>query len=780
MAPVLQIRLALYNYEFLPNKISLFNYERRGFGNGSVRGIVRSNMAKVSAGGGWAAIGYTIQKSIRAWGGPISFWRHMASRNACRTCAVGMGGQQGGMRNEAGHFLEFCKKSVQATAADMQPPIPADFFDRHTIDDLARLSPRELENLGRLAYPVVRVSGETHYRRLSWDEAFDRINAALQRTEPTRSFFYSSGRSSNEAAFLLQWLARVYGTNNVNNCSYYCHQASGVGLGMSIGSGTATVTLDDLDHADFAMIIGANPASNHPRLITQLVKMRSRGGRVVILNPLRETGLDRFKVPSMPISLLFGSHVNDRYVQPRIGGDIAFLKAMLKALIEAGNIDLDFIAAHTSGFDVVCAQIAGESLDDLAQNSGVARDVIIDVANMYGSSKNAIFMWAMGVTHHEHGVDNVLAIANLALARAMVGRPHAGLMPIRGHSNVQGIGSVGFTPEMKSGFLKAMEDLYGLKPPREKGLDSISSIHAAHRGDIDFALLMGGNFFAASPGRQYSADAFARIRTLVHINTKLNQGHVCVTPTRDAGEVFILPTCVRDEELQSTTQESMFSFVRLSDGGMARPSEELKSEVEIITSIGARLLPNFQVMRNHDEIRTVMARTVPGYSKVGDIGKTGKEFHVEGRVQHEPSFLFPDGLARFYPVDTPVDILAPGELRLMTIRSEGQFNTVVYEEHDRYRNQPSRDVILLNEGDMKDLGFTDGDRVTVTSATGQILNVRVAAYDIARNCAAMYYPEANVLVGPGVDKKSGTPAFKNVRIRIRATASGLREEDAAG
>jgi anaerobic selenocysteine-containing dehydrogenase len=300
----------------------------------------------------------------------------------------------------------------------------------------------------------------------------------------------------------------------------------------------------------------------------------------------------------------------------------------------------------------------------------------------------------------------------------------------------------------------------------------MNSIHAAHRGEIDFALHMGGNFYAANPDTGYSAEAFSRITTLVHINTKLNMGHVNVTPACEGAEVFILPTCVRDEEVQSTTQESLFNFVRLSEGGMKRPSHELKSEVEIITSIGARLLPtdgpiDFRKMRNHDEIRAVMARTVPGYAKVGAIGKTGVEFHVEGRVRHEPSFPFPEGRARFQTIDTPNDALQPDELRLMTIRSEGQFNTVVYEEHDRYRNQSSRDVILMNEADVKARGLSDGDRVAVTSETGEIRNIRVASYDIASRCAAMYYPEANVLVRSQVDAKSGTPAFKHVRIRVR-------------
>lgn len=728
-------------------------------------------MSNVKSGGGIAAIWYTIKKSFEAEGGPMQFWQRMQSKNACKTCAYGMGGQGGGMRNEEGQWPEFCKKSVQAMAADMQPPIEHDFFEQHSVAELARRTPRELENMGRLSYPVVLRAGDTHYRPIGWDEALDGITAALHRTSPERTFFYSSGRSSNEAAFLLQWLARVYGTNNVNNCSFYCHQASGVGLGESIGTSTATVTLDDVEHADFAMLIGANPASNHPRLITALAELRARGGRVVVVNPMRETGLDRFNIPSRPLSLLFGSEINDLYVQPRIGGDIALLKGVLKVVMTLGALDEKFINEHTSGFDAVRADLERTSLADLAAASGVDVEQIEAIGKMYAGSRNAIFMWAMGITHHEHGVDNVLAITNLALARGMVGREHAGLMPIRGHSNVQGVGSVGFAPELKAGFLKAMENMYGLHLPTWKGLDSMGSIHAAHNGEIDVALLMGGNFYAANPDLAYAGEALARIGTVVHINTKLNQGHVCVTPAGKQGEVYILPTCVRDEELQGTTQESMFSFVRLSDGGMLRPSTALKSEVEIITSLGARLLPkdgpvDFRRLRNHDEIRKVMAAVVPGYEPVANMGRTREEFHVGGRVRHSPEFPLPGGLARFSAIATPVDTLAPDELRLMTIRSEGQFNTVVYEEQDRYRNQKERDVILMNAKDIREMGLKDGDRVTVRSTTGVMPGIRVAAYNIAAGCAAMYYPEANVLVGKGVDRRSGTPSYKNVRVIV--------------
>lgn len=728
-------------------------------------------MSNVKAGGGWAAIRYTVGQSFNAYGGPIAFWRRMFSRNTCKTCALGMGGQQGGMTNEKGTHLEFCKKSAQAMAHDMQPPIERTFFDRHPVAELAELSPRELENLGRIAYPVILKHGDTHYRAIEWDEALDRVAARLRQCDPRRAFFYSSGRSSNEAAFLLQWLARVYGTNNVNNCSYYCHQASGVGLGASIGTGTATVTLDDVEHADFVLLIGANPASNHPRLITQLVRIRARGGVVIVVNPLRETGLDRFNIPSHPGSLLFGSQVSDHYIMPRIGGDIPFLKAILKVAIDSDAVDRDYIARHTTGFEAVVERLAQESLADLAENAGVDIATIEKIASLYARARNAVFMWAMGITHHEHGVDNVAAIANLALARGMVGRPHAGLLPIRGHSNVQGIGSVGFAPELKAGFLEAMQRMYGLVMPQWKGMDSIESVHASHRGDVDVALLMGGNFYGANPDLTYAGDALSRIGTVVHISTKLNVGHVRVQPSRADGEVIILPTVVRDEELDATTQESMFSFVRLSDGRMKPPPGDMRSEVDIICSIGARLLPDggtidFKAMRDHDAIRRVMADVVPGYADAADLGASKQEFHVTGRVRHEPTFPFPDGRARFLDIETPVDALGERELRLMTIRSEGQFNTVVYEENDRYRNQSSRDVILMNRDDIDALGLVEGERVTVRSNAGALPNVRVSPYEIARGCAAMYYPEANALVTTTVDPKSGTPSYKNVRIRI--------------
>jgi molybdopterin-dependent oxidoreductase alpha subunit len=642
------------------------------------------------SGGGLRAILYTLQKA-RQSGGVRRFYRRMALKNACKTCALGMGGQLGGMRNEQGRFPEFCKKSVQAQAADMQPPIPHDWFARHTLSELERWTPRELEYAGRIGFPLHAAPGDAHFRRVGWDEALDRIAAALRNATPERAMFYSSGRASNEAAFLLQWLARAYGTNHVNNCSYYCHSASGVGLSRALGSGTGTVDLDDLERADFAIVLGANPASNHPRLITQLVDLRARGGRVVIVNPIRETGLVRFRIPSRPLSLLFGSRVSDRYLQPRVGGDIALLVGMVKRVLERGAEDRGFIERHTTGFAEVERAAREASWRDLEEGSGLRREEMEEVADLYAASKNAILFWAMGITHHEHGVQNVLALANLALVRGMIGRPGAGLCPIRGHSNVQGVGSVGFTPELKQGFREAMQREFGIQLPRFKGYTTYESMVAAAEGRLDFAFLLGGNLYGSNPDLAFAGRALRNIGLTVYVSTKLNPGHV----HGRGRESLVLPALARDEERQATSQESMFSFVRLSEGGAPAPTAEMRSEVDIIGSIARRVLPPSRIpwedLTDHAVLRAAIGRIVPGYAPLGEIDRTKKEFTVAGRIRHTPEFPTPDGRARFHatPLPAPAD---DGALALMTVRSEGQFNTVVYEEEDLYRGTTRRDV----------------------------------------------------------------------------------------
>jgi molybdopterin-dependent oxidoreductase alpha subunit len=722
-------------------------------------------MKKVKAGGGWPAIWYSLKKAREA-GGLLRFYRAMRSRNACKTCALGMGGQRGGMVNESGRFPEVCKKSMQAMAADMQGAIRPHFFDDFDFQKLRGFTSRQLEAAGRITEPLYAGPLDQRFRTIDWDEALQRTTDKLGQTSPDEAFFYFSGRSSNEAGFLLQLIARLYGTNHVNNCSYYCHQASGVGLSSVTGSGTATVVLDDLDGCDLLILIGANPSSNHPRLMRTLVELRRRGGRVVVINPLREVGLERFKVPSDMRSLLMGSTIADHYLQPHIGGDIALMSGLLKAVLERDGVDRAFVDDHVEGWDDVEAHVRGLAWDQIVEHAGVARTQIDQVADLYIRSRATIFAWAMGITHHEHGVQNVQMIANLALARGMVGRPNCGLLPLRGHSNVQGVGSMGVTPALKPALRAGVERQLGITLPTSPGLDTLGCITRAHEGQMRWALCLGGNLYGSNPDSSFASQAMSRIDQVTYLSTTLNTGHV----HGRGKETLILPVLARDEESEPTTQESMFNFVRLSDGGKAR-HQGPRSEVDVIASIGERVIGpdgamDFSSMRRHDQIRRLIGAVVPGYAKIATMDATGQEFQIDGRTFHEPKFATENGRACSHVVPLPTRLGGNGRLRLMTVRSEGQFNTVVYEEKDLYRGQDRRDVIMVNQKDITSMGLAVDDVVTVRSKTGQWENVRVRTADIPPGNAVMYYPEANVLVPKVADAKSRTPAFKNIEIEV--------------
>ncbi len=730
-------------------------------------------MRRVKAGGGWPAIWYSVKTAWRA-GGFWRFYRALRSRNACKTCALGMGGQRGGMVNERGGFPEVCKKSMQAMAADMQGRIGPEFFAAYGFDALRRFTPRDLEHMGRLNDPVYAGPGDTHYRPIGWDEAMQLCVDRLRNTPASRSFFYSSGRSSNEAAFLLQLFARLYGTNNVNNCSYYCHQASGVGLKATLGTATATITLDDLHHCDLFFLIGGNPASNHPRLMESLTRLRRRGGQVIVVNPLRETGLVRFNVPSNLRTLLFGQEIASQYLMPTIGGDIALLTGVAKSLLEShpGAIAQEYVAANTEAFSEFAAFARGLAWPEIVAGSGVAREEIERAAAAYAASRATVFAWTMGITHHVHGVDNVRAIVNLALLRGMVGRPHAGLLPIRGHSNVQGIGSVGVTPQLAEPVLRSIESHFGVTLPTTPGLDTLACVRAMDAGNLSAAWCLGGNLFGSNPDAAWTTAAFAKLDSVVYLNTTLNTGHAWGR----AKETLILPVKARDEESQATTQESMFNYVRLSDGGPARLPGP-RSEVEIIAAWGAAVLGDrtpidWAGMARHNDIRAAIAACIPGYAQVADIERTKQEFQVAGRTFHAARFPTKSGRARFSITQLPKIEHADGELRLMTIRSEGQFNTVVYDEEDLYRGQERRNVILMNPADIERLGLREDWNVTVRSSAGEMRDILVRPFDIHPGCAAMYAPEANILVPRDEDPESHTPAFKSVRITLAAQSSG--------
>lgn len=715
-----------------------------------------------SAGGGLAAVLYVLRLALQV--GPFKLWKRSRSRNACKTCAVGMGGQRGGMVNEEGHFPEICKKSIQAQAADMAGAISEEFFRTTPISALEQLTSAEFEKLGRLTFPIMASEGDSHFRRISWDEAYERAAGAFRRAKPEETFFYSSGRASNEAAYLMMLVARAYGTANINNCSYYCHQASGVALSLVYGSGTASITLDDLREADVALVAGANPASNHPRLITQLVDLRKRGGKVIVVNPLRELGLVRFRIPSKVGSMLFGSTVSDVYLQPHIGGDIALYKMLLKELLGRGAVDENFVAAHTTGWDEVQSDLEASSWESLAAASGLSRADIAEAVEILAAGKRGIFLWAMGLTHHTFGTDNILALSNLALARGWLGKRGAGLLPIRGHSNVQGVGSMGVAPELRTAFRERFESLYGIAS-KGGGFDTYQSMTAAHDGRIKAALLLGGNLFASNPDREWAGRSLRNIPMTFSMTTKLNEGHV---HGRGATAV-IVPVLARDEEAQATTQESMFNFVRLSDGGLPSMPGEFRSEVEVLASLAERILPpgrfDWRRLRSHAALREEIARVVPGFEAMGGIDRSKEEFQIGGRTFHEAQFKTPDGKAHFAVTPLPETTPAPGGFKLMTIRSEGQFNTVVYDEDDVYRGAKTRDVVLISQADADALGVSEGDKVVVRSEAGQMA-ARVSIAGIRPRNLAMYYPEANALVPRRLDPRSKTPAFKSVDVRI--------------
>ncbi len=723
-------------------------------------------MKRMKSGGGWPAIWYTLRKS-RQTGGVWKMFRALRAKNACKTCALGMGGQQGGMVNELGLWPEVCKKSVQAMAADMQGAIQPSFWSTYTVEQLKRFTPQQMENCGRLAQPVLCELGQQYFRPIEWEDALSRIASRLRAVRPNETFWYFSGRSSNEAGFLLQLMARIYGTNNVNNCSYYCHQASGVGLTSVTGSGTATIVLDDLELADTVFVIGGNPSSNHPRLMTSLMKLRRRGGEVIVINPVIETGLVNFRVPSNVRSLLFGSEIASLYIQPHIGGDLALLLGIAKAIYENGTHDAAFLQDHCVGADAWLKHLQTLAWADVERKSGVDRATIERAAEIYGRSKNTIFSWTMGITHHANGVQNVQAIANLALLRGAIGRPGSGLMPIRGHSNVQGIGSVGVTPKLKDAIFERLQSYYGVTLPTERGWDTLECIEKAAAGALKFGFCLGGNLYGSNPDSRFAAQAMSNLDTVVYLSTSLNTGHA-----HGLGrETLILPVQARDEESQATTQESMFNYVRLSDGGPQRLAGP-RSEVDVIADLADRILGSttpidWSAMRDHANIRQVIGRVVPGFEEISEIDRTKKEFHIGGRTLHEPKFPTPNGRANIYVHELPELSHAEGMLRLMTVRSEGQFNTVVYEETDIYRGQDRRDVILLHPEDVVRLGLEPEQRVTVSNATGKMSGILVREFsEIKPGNALMYYPESNVLVPKVVDPQSKTPSFKNILVSV--------------
>jgi molybdopterin-dependent oxidoreductase alpha subunit len=720
---------------------------------------------KPIVGGGPKKVLYTLNTVRRI--GLKNSAKALTANNTCKACGLGMGGQQGGMTNELGEYPSVCNKSVQAQSTDIQPPIPHEIFS-HTIDELKELSAHELEHLGRLDTPLYKAAGQNTFTPCDWDWAINRATESFKQSTAESSFFYSSGRSSNEAGFVLQLLARLYGTNNVNNCSYYCHQATSVGLDSTIGTGTATVELDDLTHCDLVFVIGANPSSNHPRFIHKLKACRERGGKVIVINPAKEPGLVRFSVPKSPVSMIAGgTEIASDYLQPNIGSDLALFKGIAKAVLELGGDDKTFIKEYCENYEDFKNDIDTTDWENIESITGINRQRITQVASDYCSAKKAVFSWGMGMTHHQFGVQNVEYIANLALLRGMIGKQGAGLLPLRGHSNVQGIGTIGVKPVLAQEVFSQLETTLDIKLPTTKGLDTYHALAAAADERINNALIVGGNLFSASPDSSWAESALNKIDFKLFLTTTLNKGHLHGI---DDGETIIVPVMARDEETQSTTQESMFNYVRLSDGGIDR-IDGARSEVDILASIGTDLIPestfDFSVFKSHQNIREAIANCVPGLEQLKDIGIAKKEFHVQGRLMHEPAFKTPSLKAQFIVRDIPSNGKQQAfPFLLSTIRSEGQFNSIIYEEKDSYRYNAPRNAILMSPDDLQQLDIEHGDNITVKSKTGTFNNAVAHSFDLPKGNIMAYYPEANILSAGDLDPRSLTPNFKSIPVAV--------------
>lgn len=721
----------------------------------------------MAIGGGFKAIRSVVYYSAKI--GPWKLWRALRSKNACKACAFGTGGQNGGIHNETAKGIEFCNKNIQAHLSDIRASIPNTVFLQKSIAQLSALRAKQLEDLGRLTTPLYKAPGDQHYSPIRYQDAIELCSARFQASPPEKTFFYASGRSSNEATFLLQLMARLYGTNNINNCSYYCHQASGVALTESIGTGTATVEYNDIDKADLIFVFGANPASNHPRFVKTLLHLRRRGGQVIVINPAKEPGMVRFASPSDWRSMLHGGEdVASLYIQPHLGGDLALIQGIAKSVIALEGHDRSFIHQHTQGFEAFAAHLNSITWQAIETHSGVSRTSIEKIAQLYCRSTRTIFSWSMGLTHHTHGVDTIQTLVALALTRGMLGKTGAGLLPLRGHSNIQGTGSMGFTPQLKRAMEQRLTEQLGQTLPQVTGLDTMACMEAAANRQLNCALMLGGNLLASNPDTQFATEALNQIPFKCYLNSTLNMSHVHGVDQ----EVLILPVRARDEEKQATTQESMFNYVRLSDGGIERFAQ-LWSEIEIVVALGARLIQkdrfDFNLFASHERIRQWIGDTVPGFQQLKTIGDSKQEFHIEGRLLHQPQFNTQDGKAQFFCHPLPPRSSAP--LLLTSVRSEGQFNSIIYHEFDSYRGQNERWIIMLNPEDMAQQGFTENQKVDIISATGTMTAVKVKPFDIRQGNAMVYYPEANVLVPRAVDKKSRTPGFKSIPIQLQISAS---------
>ncbi|MCY7396108.1 MAG: FdhF/YdeP family oxidoreductase [Nocardioides sp.] len=694
------------------------------------------------------------------------------------------------------HTAEFCENGAKAVAEEATlRRVGREFFAAHPIEELHDRTDYWLGQQGRITEPMVLRAGATHYEPISWDDAFALIGTHLNALDsPDEAIFYTSGKTSNEAAFAYQLFVRAFGTNNLPDCSNMCHESTSVGLAEVIGIGKASVTFDDVLSADLIVIAGQNPGTNHPRMLTALEEAKQNGAKVLAINPLKEAGLVRFKNPQNVRGVVGnGTEMADLHLPVRINGDLALFQAISSLLLEWGHVDHDFIGQHTHGFEEWAEHLRALDWDLVLRSTGLARAEIEEAARMIAASEKTVYCWAMGITQHRNAVATVKEIANLSFLQGNIGKPGAGLFPVRGHSNVQGDRTMGIWERAPGHFLDALHDEFGFEPPREHGYDAVAAVKALRDGKAKVFFAMGGNFTSAMSDTSVTEDAMRRAELTVHVSTKPNRSHVV-----HGREALILPALGRSEKdltggiAQRVTVEDSLCSVHASQGPLKPASKHLRSEVDIVCSmalatIGSRYdIPWAAFRDDYSEIRRRIARVVPGCAGYDEkVDKPGGFM-----LPHPPrdTRTFPTAKDRAIFTVSPTEVLhvPEGRLLLQTMRSHDQFNTTIYGLDDRYRGiKNGRRVVFVNPDDMVSLHLDEGQLVDIVSewedgSERMVPRFRVVSYDTPRGCTGAYYPETNPLV-PLDSKADGSnqPAFKSVIVRLVARPDEVPQHERA-
>ncbi|MEV8564148.1 FdhF/YdeP family oxidoreductase [Streptomyces sp. NPDC051322] len=681
------------------------------------------------------------------------------------------------------HTAEFCENGAKAVAEEATlRRVTPDFFAAHSLADLASRSGYWLGQQGRITHPMLLTEDSDHYRAITWEEAFDVIAEELKALDsPDEALFYTSGRTSNEAAFLLQLFARSFGTNNLPDCSNMCHESSGSALAETIGVGKGSVSLDDMHQADLIIVAGQNPGTNHPRMLSALEKAKAAGAKIIAVNPLPEAGLERFKNPQTPQGMVRGAALNDLFLQIRIGGDQALFRLLNKLIIETeGATDQQFIGEHTHGYEEFATAARTADWDETLTATGLSRKDIEQALTMILASKRTIVCWAMGLTQHKHAVPTIREVVNFLLLRGNIGRPGAGVCPVRGHSNVQGDRTMGIFERPDPAFLDALDKEFGITSPRHHGFDVVRSIEALRDGRAKVFFAMGGNFVGATPDTDVTEAAMRRASLTVHVSTKLNRSHA-VTGRR----ALILPTLGRtDKDIQAAgkqfvTVEDSMGLVHASRGNLTPASPHLLSEPAIVARLAHAVLGSASPVnwaefeKDYATIRDRIARVVPGFEDFNARVATPGGFALPHAPRDERRFPTTTGKANFTAAPVEHPHLPPGRLLLQTMRSHDQYNTTIYGLDDRYRGiKGGRRVVLVNPDDAHDLGLADGSYTDIVSewkdgTQRRAPGFRVVHYPTARGCAAAYYPETNVLVPLDATADiSNTPVSKSLVVRL--------------